>query len=96
MHRGVWVGVVACGACAFPAAAIARTKTVYAGPPPSNKALARTLGVGKAFQGKYNLDINDFFLRRVTIDSGDTVSFVVNGFHTSPASTSTSATCTLG
>jgi plastocyanin len=82
MHRRRWTAVAACAALAFPAAALARTKTVYAGQPPSDKALAHALGVTKAFQSKYNPDINDFFLHRVTVSSGDTVSFVLNGFHT--------------
>jgi plastocyanin len=69
----IWMGL--------PAVAAARTKTVYAGPPPSARAIARTL-VSKSFATKYSPDVNDFFLHRVTINQGDTVAFRINGFHT--------------
>jgi plastocyanin len=59
-------------AMALPAAASARTKTVYAGEPPS---------ADKALQ-KYGAAVNDFFLHKVTINRGDTIKFVLNGFHT--------------
>lgn len=75
---------VAAVAAAMPAVASAHTKTVYAGPPPSTGKLAgKILGKGgKAFLSRYNPDINDFFRHRVTVNQGDTVSFVLNGFHT--------------
>ena len=72
---------VAASALALPAAAAARTKTVTAGPPAQVKPLAVKL-LGKSFFGAYNPDINAFFLQRVTINAGDTVKFVQNGFHT--------------
>jgi plastocyanin len=77
------VGVAAVAA-ATPAVASAHAKTVYAGPPPSTGKLAgKILGKGgKAFVSRYNPDINDFFRHRVTVNQGDTVSFVLNGFHT--------------
>jgi plastocyanin len=55
--------------------ASARTKIVTAGPPGLHL-------VSKAFATKYSPDANDFFMRRVTINQGDTVSFLINGFHT--------------
>jgi plastocyanin len=66
---GVAVGAI------VPSAASARTKVVVAGPPGLHL-------VTKAFAKKYSPDVNDFFLRRVTINQGDTVSFHINGFHT--------------
>jgi plastocyanin len=72
----------AVAAAAAPSAATAATKTVFAGPPPTTKALAIKLGITGAFVKKYNPDFNDFFLHRVTINRGDTVSFRIDGFHT--------------
>jgi plastocyanin len=66
---------------ALPTVAAARTKTVYAGPPPSAQAIAGGI-VGKAFGAKYSPDVNDFFRHKVTINQGDTVAFRINGFHT--------------
>ncbi|MGZ4173598.1 MAG: cupredoxin domain-containing protein, partial [Solirubrobacteraceae bacterium] len=63
----------------LPTTVMAATKTVSAGPP--GNGTARHL-LGKAFLKKYQPDVNDFFLRRVTINQGDTVSFRINGFHT--------------
>lgn len=87
MRRTRWAilsGCVTAAVVALPAAAGARTKTVYAGPPPSASKLAgKVLGKGaKSFSNTYNPDINDFFLHRVTINQGDTVKFVIDGFHT--------------
>jgi len=72
---------VVVSAVALPAAAAARTKTVTAAPPALAKPLAGKL-LGKSFVGTYNPDVNAFFLQRVTINAGDTVKFVQNGFHT--------------
>ncbi len=81
-RTGVWAsGCVAAAICVFPAGAIAHTKTVYAGPPPTASALAAKL-LGKAFLKQNNPDVNDFFRHRVTINAGDTVSFNLEGFHT--------------
>ncbi len=38
--------------------------------------------LGKSFVTTYNPDVNDFFMHRVTINAGDTVSFIQAGFHT--------------
>jgi plastocyanin len=57
---------------ALPASAAARTKTVYAGEPPS---------ADKVLQ-KYGGSVNAFFLNRVTIHTGDSIKFLNNGFHT--------------
>jgi plastocyanin len=78
------VGALSCAGaalCALPAGALAHTKTVYAGPPPSAPALGAKL-LGKAFLKHNNPDVNDFFRHRVTVNTGDTVSFVLDGFHT--------------
>jgi plastocyanin len=65
----------------MPGAAGARTKIVTAGPPGSiNKVAARYLP--KTFAKAYNPDINAFFSRRTTVHVGDTVSFLLHGFHT--------------
>jgi plastocyanin len=67
----------------LPAVASARTKVVYAGPPPSaTKIVGKVLGKGAAALNKLNPDINAFFRQRVTINAGDKVSFIQNGFHT--------------
>jgi plastocyanin len=65
----------------LPSVAAAGTTTVYAGPPPSAQAIAGQL-LAKGFGAKYNPDVNDFFLHRVTISQGDTVAFRIDGFHT--------------
>lgn len=82
MYRRSGFGVLAALAVSLtlPAIAAARTKIVYAGPPPSiNKIAAKLLP--KAFQATYNPDISSFFGRRTTINVGDTVSFRIRGFH---------------
>ncbi len=86
MKRTFGAFAIACAAAtaaALPAGASATTAavTVYAGPPPSAKAIAGHI-VGRAFAQKYNPDVNDFFLHSVTVHQGDTVKFVINGFHT--------------
>lgn len=82
MHqRTRWVGAVAaCAALAVPATAAAATKTVYAGPPPTAKTLARKLHATSLV--KYSPDINAFFNQHTTIHVGDRVKFVLGGFHT--------------
>ena len=57
------------------------TRTVYAGPPSGVSAVARKY-LPKSFAALYQPDINAFFNRRTTINAGDTVSFVLHGFHT--------------
>jgi plastocyanin len=82
MQTGVGAAAVVAGALlAVPAGAAAHTKTVYAGPPPAAHALAVKL-LGKKFVTQNSPDVNDFFQHRVTINTGDTVSFVIAGFHT--------------
>jgi plastocyanin len=72
----VALACIATAAIALPAAASARTKTVIEGAPSSIRHL-----VPKAFLATYSPDVNDFFLHKVTINQGDAISFVVNGFH---------------
>ena len=72
---------------ATPALASAETKIVYAGPPAVTKRIAsRVIAASglrpKVFAARYKPDVNDFFLHRVTINAGDTVSFRLEGFHT--------------
>ena len=84
MRRQTGVGAAAVAAVALlavPAGAAAHTKTVYAGPPPAAHALAVKI-LGKKFVTQNSPDVNDFFQHRVTINTGDTVSFVIAGFHT--------------
>src|SRR5436305_7467075 len=82
-HKSLAALIPACAALAAPAAAAATTKTVYAGPPQSSvKAIARSLGLTKSFENRYNPEVNAFFTTRVTINASDTVSFVNTGFHT--------------
>ncbi len=74
MHRSKSVAVV-CGVIAMgvvPSVAAARTKTVYADAPPS---------AAKVLQ-KYGAAVNAFFLTRVTVNVGDKVRFLQEGFHT--------------
>ena len=71
----------------LPAVAGAATKIVYAGPPAVTKQIAgKVIGAAglspKSFVKKYNPDVADFFLHRVMINAGDTVSFRIEGFHT--------------
>ncbi len=85
LNRRILSVAVAGGAALLtPAAAgAAVTKTVFAGPPPGvNQAAGRILPNPKVFVKKYNPDINAFFNRRTTINVGDSVSFVLHGFHT--------------
>jgi plastocyanin len=70
--RNTAIACLAAATIGLPAAATARTKTVYADAPPSaQKTLMRYAGA-----------VNDFFLHTVTINRGDTVSFLNEGFHT--------------
>ncbi len=82
MKRGFGVAVSACALAliALPASASALTKTVYAGGPPT---------VGKAFPRSLRKQlkadqpgINAFMQGKVTINAGDSVKFLLNGFHT--------------
>jgi len=82
MRKTAWIALVASAsmiALAAPAAATARTKTVSAGPPHTGAAKHQ---LGAAFLKKYSPDVNDFFLHTVTINTGDTIKFMINGFHT--------------
>ncbi|MGB9185851.1 MAG: plastocyanin/azurin family copper-binding protein [Solirubrobacteraceae bacterium] len=83
-RRILSLGVAGGAALLAPAAAgAAVTKTVYAGPPPGvNQVAGRILPNPKGFVKKYNPDINAFFNQRTTINVGDSVSFVLHGFHT--------------
>jgi plastocyanin len=83
-RRILSVGVAGGAALLAPVAAgAAVTKTVYAGPAPvTNQVAAKILPNAKAFAKKYNPDINAFFNQRTTINVGDSVSFVLRGFHT--------------
>ncbi len=64
-------------AIAAPAAAQAKTVTVYAGPPPNiAKLVPASAGMSKSFKAKYNPDVNAYFPQKVTIHVGDTVSFI--------------------
>jgi plastocyanin len=63
-------------AIAAPAAAQAKTVTVYTGPPPNFGKLAASAGFSPSFQKKYNPDVNAYFPQKVTIHVGDTVSFI--------------------
>jgi plastocyanin len=69
------------GAAAIPAAALANSKAVFAGPPPSIVKIAPPL-LPKNFTHTYNPDINAFFRTRTTIHVGETVSFKFRGAHT--------------
>jgi plastocyanin len=82
--RGTAVAATVAAVLLLPAVASAATKVVTAGPPPAAKGVvAKVLGKGaKAFFAKYNPDINAFFRQRVTINAGDKVSFIQDGFHT--------------
>lgn len=65
---------------AVPAAALAGSKAVFVGPPPSIAKIAAPL-LPKNFVHAYSPDINAFFRARTTIHVGDTVSFKFRGFH---------------
>lgn len=75
------MAVALVGTIAVPDAALAGTKAVFVGPPPSIVKIAPPL-VPKNFVHAYNPDINAFFRTRTTIHVGDTVSFKFRGFHT--------------
>jgi plastocyanin len=80
MQRRFGALVVACACLALPTTAAARTKTVFAGPPPSSEGLAvKTLG--KKFLSTFNPVVNAYFQRRVTIHVGESVYFILAGFH---------------
>jgi plastocyanin len=66
------VAGVASVAGALPAAAAAKTKTVYEDAPPSAQKVLLT---------KYAATVNAFFLTKVTINQGDTLKFVNEAFH---------------
>jgi plastocyanin len=68
------------GILAVPAAALAKSKAVFVGPPPSIVKIAPPL-LPKNFTHAYNPDINAFFRTKTTIHVGDTVSFKFRGFH---------------
>jgi plastocyanin len=70
-RRAVALGAAA-ALLALPAAAQAKTKSVFVGTPPKN---------GKAFQDA-GVDLNDYFPHKVTIRKGDKVRFLPVGFHT--------------
>lgn len=60
-----------------PAAAQAKTVTVYTGPPPNIGKLApASARLSPSFKAKYNPDVNAYFPQKVTIHVGDTVSFI--------------------
>lgn len=80
MGLGAAVGLVALVA-ASGAVAKPVSKVVFAGPPPQIAKIAAKL-IPKNFVKTYNPDINAFFNKKTTINVGDTVSFVVAGFHT--------------
>jgi plastocyanin len=64
---------------AVPAAASAATKTVQAGPPPSQAAkFANASGANNPFP---DADGNAFFRKTITIHKGDSVRWKINGFH---------------
>jgi plastocyanin len=69
---------------ALPVSASAATKTVYAGPPPFAKQVAGTIlgPKAKTFVKTNHPDFDSFFSTRVTVNTGDTVSFLLAGFHT--------------
>ncbi|HEX7139871.1 MAG TPA: hypothetical protein VF219_18610 [Vicinamibacterales bacterium] len=74
----LFLATVAVGAVvAAPAAAQAKTVTVYTGPPPNiDNLVPASAGLSKSFQAKYNPDVNAFFPEKVTIHVGDTVRFI--------------------
>jgi plastocyanin len=57
------------------------TKTVIAGPPPPTQGIAAKL-LPKTFSKQYSPDINAFFNNKTTINVGDSVKFLLFGFHT--------------
>jgi plastocyanin len=58
---------------ALPGLATADTKTVYMGPPPGQTTTQ--------LQNRLNTDVNNFFPHSVAINVGDSIRFVVAGFH---------------
>src|SRR5947209_6133108 len=83
-RSGVLVFGAAVAALALPTAAGATTKTVYAGPPPGNRTLAKKLLGVKTVKtvSRLSPDINDIFLHIAPINAGARIRFVINGFHT--------------
>jgi plastocyanin len=84
-RTGVWfLGATSAATLLFSASASAATRTVYAGSPNklTQKIAAKLIPNLKSFSGKYNPDINSFFNQKLTIHTGDTVSFQIEGFHT--------------
>jgi plastocyanin len=73
--------VAVVGIIAAPTAALAGSKPVFVGPPPSIVKIAPKL-LPTSFTHAYNPDVNAFFRTRTTIHVGDTVSFKFRGFHT--------------
>ena len=69
---GATVLVLALAALA-PAAAQARTKSVFTGVPPKSQT---------TFQNTYGADVNAFFPRSIAVNAGDKVKFIPVGFHT--------------
>jgi plastocyanin len=71
------IACAAIGLAILPAAAAAKTRTVYAGGPGKFAA---------SLQKKYGAGVNNFLINRVTINVGDTVVWngksLANGFHT--------------
>ena len=84
LRRSAAIALGVLGLLALPVSASAATKTDYAGPPPLTAKLAvRILGKSaKKFKKAYHPDFNAFFLNKVTVNAGDTVSFLISGFHT--------------
>jgi plastocyanin len=80
MHgRGVTAVIALAATLAVPAAASAATKTVQAGPPPSQAPkFANASGANNPFP---DADANAFFRKTITIRKGDSVRWLINGFH---------------
>ena len=84
MRRSAAVVLGVSALLALPVSASAATKIVYAGPPPQAKQLAGAI-IGpkaKTFVKANHPEIDSFFSTRVTVNAGDTVSFLIGGFHT--------------
>jgi plastocyanin len=71
-------GIASAATQSAPAAAVsAKTVTVYTGPPPNAAKLVPAWAqLSGNFKAKYNPDVNAFFPQKVTINVGDTVSFI--------------------
>jgi hypothetical protein len=74
------LGAAIGAAILVPEAASAATKTVFAGDAPGTGKIAGKL-IPKGFLDTYQPRANAFFLHRVTINAGDKVKFVIEGFH---------------